>query len=129
MVHGRDDKTSLPLSACTDDKAWPWDPVLAAQKGMSFPQLQAVLIELAWRVVDHVAVQVQGQTACVASMPMLGPLPCHTSPEYSAMPSGASSSTTQTVAIGAPSLPTACVLCVRAVFEAQRAPKAINLPL
>ena len=42
------------------DKAWPRGPVLAVQKGMSFQRLQAVLIELAWRLVDQVAVQVQG---------------------------------------------------------------------
>ena len=33
--------------------------MLAAQKDMSFPRLQAVLIELAWTLVDQVAVQVQ----------------------------------------------------------------------
>jgi hypothetical protein len=39
------------------DRAWPRDRVLPVQT--SFPQLRDVLIELAWRLVDHVAVQSQ----------------------------------------------------------------------
>ena len=50
--------------------------MLAAQT--SFPQLRDVLIELAWRLVDHVAVQAQGKTACMRSVPMLDPMPGHT---------------------------------------------------
>ena len=58
---------------------------------------------------------------------MLGPFPRYASPEYSthaAALGSASSSITQTVALDAPSLATAFVLCVRAVYEAQRTPEA-----
>ena len=48
-----------PKLADFGDKAWPRDPALAVQKDMRFPQLQAVLIELACFWVDHVAVQAQ----------------------------------------------------------------------
>ena len=87
---------NVPKLADFGDKAWPQDP----------------LIELAWRLVYHVAVQVQGKTACMKSVPMMDPSLGYTLPEYSSMPSGAPSSTTQTVALGAALLPTEVVLCV-----------------
>ena len=71
----------LPQLADFGDKAWPRDPVQAIR--MSFPHLRDMLIELEWRLVDHVAIQVQGGTACMISVPMLHPLPGHTSPDYS----------------------------------------------
>ena len=48
-----------PKLADFGDKAWPRGPALAVQKDTSFPRLQAALIQLAWRLVDQVAVQVQ----------------------------------------------------------------------
>ena len=123
----------LPQLADFGDKAWAWprDPMQAVRTSFPAPQLQDLRKKLQWRLVDHVAFQVRGRTACVAmlSVPMLDPLP-GASLGYatdSAMPGGASSSTTQTVALGAPSLPTAFVLCVWAVYEAQRTPEARTL--
>ena len=87
----------LPRLADFGDKAWPRDPRQAVQT--SFPHLLDMLIELSWRLVDHVAIQVQGRTACMISVPMLDPLLGYTSPGSStdsAVLGGASSSTTQT---------------------------------
>ncbi|MFM7977922.1 MAG: hypothetical protein ACKPKO_01290, partial [Candidatus Fonsibacter sp.] len=74
-------KEHIPRVADFGDQTWPRDPVMAVNA--SFPELRPVLVELAWRSVDHVAVQVQGKTACMISVPMLEPLPGLTSPEYS----------------------------------------------
>ena len=75
---------NAPKLADFGDKAWPRDPVLAVQKDMSFPQLLAALIELAWRLVDQVAVLAQGKTACMKLVPMLVPClatPCMSTPQ------------------------------------------------
>ncbi|MFM7981200.1 MAG: hypothetical protein ACKPKO_17975, partial [Candidatus Fonsibacter sp.] len=55
------------------------------------------MLELAWRLVDHVAAQVKGNTACVTSVPMLDPLIGFTSPEYATHG--------ESVSFGAPYLP------------------------
>ena len=47
----------------------PQDPVDFVR--MSYPRLREVLDALAWRLVDHVAVQLQGKTVCMTSLPML----------------------------------------------------------
>ena len=78
------------------DQAWAWprDPARAVRTSFPVPQLRDMLIELEWRLVDHVAIQVQGRTACMISVPMLDPLPGYASPEYtigSAVLGGASS--------------------------------------
>jgi hypothetical protein len=102
-------------------KAWPRDPVLSDQKGMGFPRLQAVLMELAWRLVDQVAVQVQdGARHDVSVGTLLG----YTSPNYSTRdtPSSASAPIAITAPTAVPGTPmlSACVLCVWSVYEAQR---------
>jgi hypothetical protein len=105
-------------------KAWPRDPAVAFQSDMTASQLRTGLVELAWRLVDHVAVQVQGKTACLTSVPMLDPLPGYVSPDYATRSSytseAASSATAKKAALGAPSCLTGFVLCVWAVYEAQR---------
>ncbi|MFM7983083.1 MAG: hypothetical protein ACKPKO_27550, partial [Candidatus Fonsibacter sp.] len=68
----------------------------------SYPMLREALVELAWPLVDHVAVQVQGNTACMTSAPMLDPLIGFSSPEYSTTLGGLSAFSTQAVAHGAP---------------------------
>ncbi|MFM7978756.1 MAG: hypothetical protein ACKPKO_05520 [Candidatus Fonsibacter sp.] len=55
---GDECKEHTPQLADFGDQTWPRDPVVDVRA--SFPELQAVLLELAWRVVDHVAVQVHG---------------------------------------------------------------------
>ena len=55
----------LPQLADFGDKAWPRDPVQAVQTSFPAPHLRDMLIELEWRLVDHVAIQVQGRTACM----------------------------------------------------------------
>ena len=50
---------NAPKLADFGDKAWPRGHVLAVQKDMSFPRLQAAFIEMARRLVDQVAAQVQ----------------------------------------------------------------------
>ena len=79
-------------------------------------KLKGTLLELAWRLVDNITVQTQSGTTCMTSVPMLGPLPGYTSPNYSTWdtPSAASASaaiTAQTAVPGTP-LMCACVLSV-----------------
>ena len=102
-------------------KTWPRDPIQAFNADMTAPAFRAVLIELSWRLVDHVAVQIQGKTACQIAIPLLDPLPGYRSPNYAtnALPA----------APGAPSMLTSFVLCVWAVYEAQRSPDAKKLAI
>ena len=69
----------LPQLADFGDKAWAWpgDPAQAVRTSFPVLQLQDLWMELRWRLVDHVAIQVRGRTACVAtiSVPMLDPWP------------------------------------------------------
>ena len=96
-------------------RAWPRDPTAAASD-MDIAQLRGYLVELGWRLVDHVAVQVQGKKACQISAPLLAPLPGYVSPNYS---------TTAAWAVpGTPTLLTAFVLCVWAVYQRQRTPQS-----
>ncbi|MFM7979751.1 MAG: hypothetical protein ACKPKO_10585, partial [Candidatus Fonsibacter sp.] len=74
-------KEHVPHVAEFCDQTWPRGPVMAVRA--SFPELRPVLLELAWCLADHIAVQVQGKTACMTSVPMLDPLLGFTSPEYS----------------------------------------------
>ncbi len=63
------------------DKAWPRGTVLAIQKDMSFPRLQAVVIELAGRLAGQVAVQAQDGARHDVNADA-GPLPGYALPEY-----------------------------------------------
>ena len=97
-------------------RAWPRDPVRAVADDIDTAQLRGLLVELGWRLVDHVALQVQGKTAVQLSVPLLDPLPGYDSPNYSA--------TAASALPGKPSLLTAFVLCVWAVYQCQRAPES-----
>ena len=97
-------------------RAWPRDPVRAVADDINTLQLRSLLVELGWRLVDHVALQVQGKTAVQLSVPLLDPLPGYDSPDYSA--------TAASALPGKPSLLTAFVLCVWAVYQCQRAPES-----
>jgi hypothetical protein len=78
-----------------------------------------VMVELGWRMVDFVAVQVQGKATFQISVPLLDPLAGFESPNYSTHWGSA--------APGAPSpLLTAFVLCVWAVHRATCPPTRAN---
>jgi len=89
-------------------RAWPRDPVRAVADDINTAQLRSLLVELGWRLVDHVALQVQGKTAAQLSVPFLDPLPGYVSPNYY--------TTAASALPGKPSLLTAFVLCVWAVY-------------
>jgi hypothetical protein len=67
--------------------------------------------ELAWRLVDHVVVQLHGRTASQIAVPLLDPLPGYISPAYGTSGQDAS---------GARSLLAGFVMCVWALYEAHR---------
>ena len=86
----------------------PQDPVDFVRT--SYPMLREVLATLARRLVGHVAVQVQGKTVCVTSVPMSDPLPVCTS--------------LSDPSLGTPTPPATCVLCVWAAYNAQVTPQS-----
>ena len=64
-------------------RAWPRDPGEACREDFATQAaLRSLLVELGWRMVDFVAVQVQGKAASQVSVPLLDPLPGFDSPEY-----------------------------------------------
>ena len=94
-------------------RAWPRDPAQVCQEDFAPNALHGLMVELGWRMVDFVAVQVQGKTAFQVSVPLLDPLAGYDSPNYSTWGSAAPGAPSPQ-----PSLLTAFVLCVWAVYKA-----------
>jgi len=93
-------------------RAWPRDPGQVCREDFAeLAGLRGLLVDLGWRMVDFVAVQVQGRAAFQISVPLLDPLPGFESlscPTWAAAAAGAW--------CPGPSQPlTAFVLCVWAV--------------
>jgi len=93
-----------PPLADFGNMAWPRDPVTMFKEDWTEHSLRNVMVELAWRLVDHVSVKICGTTSCQIAVPLLDPLPGYQSLKY---------------APGAPLL-TGFVLCIWAVYASQQ---------
>ena len=96
-------------------RAWPRDPGQVCREDFAeLAGLRGLLVDLGWRMVDFVAVQVQGRAAFQISVPLLDPLPGFESlscPTWAAAATGAW--------CPGPSQPLmAFVLCVWAMYKA-----------
>lgn len=96
-------------------RAWPRPPVQVFSEDVGPAVMRHMMVELAWRLVDHVAVNIEGKTLCQIAVPLLDPLPGYASPNYGTTASWA--------APGAPLLQ-GFVLCVWAVYASQQNPPA-----
>jgi hypothetical protein len=101
--------------------AWPRDPVTIFKEDWTEQQLRTIMVELAWRLVDHVSIKICGDTSCQIAVPLLHPLP-----GFPAL--NCALSTAPSVAPGAPLL-TGFVLCVWAVYEAHRSSESPALAM
>jgi len=112
--HGEARWEAAPPLGDLGRRTWPRGLAGVYNEDWTAQLLSDVMEELAWRLVDHVAVQIQGKTASQIAVPMLDPLPGFTSPGYG---------TAQQAAPGAPSLLAGFVMCVWAMYEAHRDPE------
>ena len=97
-------------------RTWPRDPVDVYREDWKdirhmHAHMHATMDELAWRLVDHVVVQLHGRTASQIAVPLLDPLPGYTSPTYGT--SGQDASRARSLLAG-------FVMCVWALYEAHR---------